>query len=381
MMHLSKFLLLISALFLVGCKKNRDFQWTSELAIVEGKDLTKWLSKVPLSGKWDLQADSSNNLVFSNQEQVFPFLGKVVNEEGTFNERNEKGVGAEVFMKKSIFFQKQQKGDAFAHAIILYEPKEFYLKSFVSTTGNVIFSGVDAINESYTASLNETHVFENNDDYKTGIYWVSNNYNTYLFGHYQRGKLIFQIAFPCLKEEAKKGLAILKQTSTSLNLNIPEWDRASVDDLQINQQPVGFWKDPFVGLYIENFLPKLKVKIKKLPFKSQLISLTKAKGVDFYYAYSNELGNYDLSFTSKSTSLNQVDFESSKRKNPFLTLKRGGRKLFYEETSTPDKTVIDAEVFFRNSKTLIIKAGFPSRDTIAKIQVFDILRSLQISVY
>lgn len=366
--------LIVGILFIISCDKERPFEWTAELGVITGKDLKSWLQTAPFEGEWDPAADEDGKFLITNIDQVFPFLGKFENADDNFDADHN---NSDIFSKQTIIFKDPIWGESFVHAVLLYEPEELFLNDYYSEMGNVVFSGADAINESYTARLTETMLYKNNAQYKTGIYWVSANYQTYLMGFYQKGKLVLQFAFPC--KEKGDGLMKIKEVNQVLGLNISEWSKATVAELEVNPTPVSFWKDPYYPLYTSQMLPDLQVKINTTPFEMSVYRIAADYGVDYLFSYDNEAGNYTLSFLREATDLDQVQYEKAKADLKSIPIENdNGRVYIVDKTAADGHIHLKAETYLRDNKFVKIVAEYPISDSSAENQVQEILNSLRI---
>lgn len=374
--------IVIFFLLLLGCQSEsaREFEWSEELTKTTGKHLNIWLEKSPFDGKWNESETNKNTIVIDNIAQVFPFLGKFKNENDNF--KNSLGRDSDIYQKKVTVFKDSQFGESFVYAALVYEDQALFLKDYYSEMGNVAFSGKDAIYESYTASLSETMVFGENEKYKTAIYWVNSNYKTYLFGFYQKGKLIFQFGFPCNANEKLKCLEKVKEINSALNLNIKEWAEITEAQLAVNKNPQSFWKDPYRGIYRgKSLLHEVKVKIKNTDFKELKRNLANEKGVDYIFAQENGNKQNMISFKKDETTLNKKQFEDEFKALKYISMNDTSKgKLFITSNKVVNGQVItDTQTYFKNKTTLKIQISYPENDPKAKAQLFDILTNIKIS--
>ncbi|MDO6675021.1 hypothetical protein MK851_12425 [Tenacibaculum sp. 1B UA] len=227
-------LLFTIILAFMSCNTKKPLDWDNDVVNLTNKNLKGWLQKAPFNNEWVID-NNDNSYVFTNLEQVFPFMGK-------FNDfkKDTSKEHANVYEEETVVFKDTLWGESFMYGMLLYQPTELFLKDYYSERGNIIFSGVNASNEVYTANLSETFLYEKNTKYKAAVYWVSCGYKTYLFGFYQQGKLVFEFGFPCKKDNQLEGLEKLKQINTALGLDIKQWENATINDLQINRHPKSF---------------------------------------------------------------------------------------------------------------------------------------------
>ncbi|SHI86455.1 hypothetical protein [Pseudozobellia thermophila] len=227
------FFFFVTTLSFISCNTKKPLEWDDDVAQLTNKNLKAWLRKAPFDNEWIIDNDG-DAYVFTNLDQVFPFMGKFKGFEKT-NKEN-----PPVYDEQSVIFKDSVWGESFMYGMLLYQPQELFLKDYYRESGNVIFSGADALNETYRASLYETYLYEENDQYKAVVYWVNSNHTMYLFGFYQQGQLVFETGFPCPKENQMEGLEKLKQINTALGLNIKAWENATINDLQVNPNAKSF---------------------------------------------------------------------------------------------------------------------------------------------
>lgn len=232
-MKTNNYILLFMAFIMVSCNSKKPLEWNDDIAKLTNKDLKGWLRKAPFKNEWNIEKND-DEIVFTNLDQVFPFMGKFKKFDKTPKDTKP------VYQEENIVFQDDEWGDSFMYGMLLYQPEELFLKETYRESGNVIFSGTNAIHESYTASLSETYLYEKNENYKAVVYWVRCNYKSYLFGYYQQGQLVVEFGFPCNRNNQKEGLQKLKEINHALGLNIDMWEKATTENLQINPRPFSF---------------------------------------------------------------------------------------------------------------------------------------------
>jgi len=228
-------LLFTITLAFMSCNTKKPLEWDNDVANLTNKNLKGWLQKAPFNNEWIIDNNNDDSYVFTNLEQVFPFMGK-------FNgfKKDTSKEHANVYEEEIVVFKDTLWGESFMYGMLLYQPTELFLKDYYRERGNIIFSGVNASNEVYTARLSETFLYEKNNKYKAFVYWVKCGYKTYLFGFYQQNQLIFEFGFPCKKDNQLEGLEKLKQINIALGLDIKQWENATINDLQINRYPKSF---------------------------------------------------------------------------------------------------------------------------------------------
>lgn len=102
--------------FLSSCdffsSSNKDFQWNDEVATLTGKDLKSWLRNAPFSNELK---GNDNEVMFSNAEQVFPFLGKYYNSVERQTKNYSDPEAGHIYQTETILFQDPHWGDLFVN--------------------------------------------------------------------------------------------------------------------------------------------------------------------------------------------------------------------------------------------------------------------------
>lgn len=373
---MKKYLILFLLIFL-SCKNERDFEWSEDLKQTVGSDLKDWIKKSPFDGKWNYKESKTGRITVDNRNLVFPFMGKFKNSNDNFKGyHNSEG---HIYQKEVILFKDSEFGESFVYSALLYEAEELYLQASYSEMGNFIISGLNDLNVKHNAKLLETEIINNNSEYKTAIYWVKTDYKKYLFGFYQKGKLVFQFGFPCDEDNKSQGLERIKQINQNLNLNIEEWSNATIKELEMKHSSKSFWKNPFIGIYIgEYMLPEVKVKIRNTKFKELKSGASNEKGVDYIFAHQ-EL-NSQISFKKEETSLTEKQYEAELgEQKQILTNDHISSKLFINKEKTNNgKVTMDTETYLKDNSILKAQISYPKNNSKAKDQMFDILRNLKI---
>lgn len=224
----------ISLLFIIvlitACSDKKPLQWEEDVAKLTGKNLSLWLRNAPFDNQFQTQS-SKNQLVITNFEQVFPFMGNFKN----FNLAREE---EKVYQQTELVYEDSHWGNSFVYGLLMYEPINLELDHFYSVSGNPVFSGTDSINERYTASLYKTQLQENNDSYNAAVYLVNSGYREFLFGFYQRGQLVVEFGFQINDKDPEEVIKHLKKINSALKLNVPKWASASEDQLMPPQRKV-----------------------------------------------------------------------------------------------------------------------------------------------
>ncbi|MDC7222968.1 MAG: hypothetical protein PQJ60_04455, partial [Spirochaetales bacterium] len=259
---------LLLLLLVFGCTPRRQFKWTADLVqTLGGKDLVPWLQQSPFEGEWHAKESTKDVFYSDNIRQVFPFMAGFENENAYYRDYyNTLTGGGKLYEETKLVFKDPQFGESFVYAGLIYNYEELFIKSFYSEAGNPLFSQ-GYVSESYDSKLFETFLIHREENYKTALYWVESNNQTYLSGFYQKDRLIFQFAFPCEKDNSSRGLEKVREISRSLDLNVAEWEEAGVDSLEINPDRESFLKDPFLGVYHIRILPMLEIKFRESDFK------------------------------------------------------------------------------------------------------------------
>lgn len=360
-------------LILVGCntEKTRKFEWDEETAQLTGKDLRVWLRRAPFTN--ELSQSGENQVVFTNASQVFPFMARYKNaiEELWHTSNNPDNP---IYQEETVLFQDQEWGDLFVSGTLLYEEQEVFLDRSYSEAGNPAFDGLNAGATTYSATLYETSVFAQTADYKTGIYWATASGTDYLLGFYQKNRLVFSTAIPLRTEDTLATLSKLKEVSNSLNLQIPEWNNASVQDLWLKDTYNSFWKDPFTGIYLDNkyLMPSVYIKVKDTPLQPVRIP----EEGDYYYDYDGPTGAVILYTVLKETGEDRQTFIKANEK--LQTYKITWESVFYEETPAEGRVIGLAKVLVKDGEYLEVHFAYPEGDESARKMIHGILKTIKI---
>ena len=363
-------------LALTSCKEERKFEWTKDLEQIVEPNLKDWLKKSPFTGLWNEQKNDGDKIVFDNRDQVFPFMANFKNENNNFQYSPERD---KFYQQEALLFKDNKFGESFVYGALLFEPEELFISKSYSEMGSVVFSGQNAINERYYAELAETMISNKNNNYKTAIYWVRSNSKTFLFGFYQKGKLIFQFGFPCSEEEKDKGLNKIKEINQKLNLNIKEWNNATQEDLTINKNPKSFWRDPFLGIYMGEYdLPDIQLKIKNTDFKSLPKEIVERENKDYIFAQGNGDQQSSISFKREKTEATKQKFEDKLEDKPQILTNTGEKLFITQEDLVNNQKSMQMEVYTKNKSFVTVEISFPHENLKVKEQLFDILKNLKI---
>lgn len=192
-------------------------------------------------------------------------------------------------------------------------------------------------------------------------------------GFYQQGQLVFETAIPLLGTDTLTTLNKLKEVSEKLNLNIPEWENASVEQLHTVNEPTSFWADPFTGIYLgEYMLNDVHLKTGDTPF---IQSNTASKG-DHYFSYPSPKGLVELYTALEKTTVSEADFNKENREMDSYQYRH--QHIFYEEGTSEGYVNGTAKTYFKDSQYLEIHYRYPETDIGAKDQIHGILRYIKI---
>ncbi|HWK98941.1 MAG TPA: hypothetical protein VNQ55_03300 [Parapedobacter sp.] len=365
-----KLLLLV---VLAGCNTDtRDFEWSEDIAELTGKDLGSWLRQAPFSN--ELAQREENKMVFTNAQQVFPFMGRYYNAvEELRYARNEPD--NPIYWQETVLYQDPDWGDLFVNATLLYDDAEVFLDRHYSESGNVVFEGTEAAMGNHSATLTETAVSARGADYKTAIYWASTGGECYLLGFYQQDNLIFEAAIPLLASDTSATLAKLNAVNEKLELNIAEWQQATVQQLAPSGTHETFWKDPFVGLYPEKryMLDKVQLKVKDTPFQQVRPAVTG----DYYFSYDKPAGKVVLYTALRETEVDREAFDAENEDLP--AYETNGRHVYYEEQEAGERVKGVAKTYFGSGQYLELTYEYPRDDPEAKAHVHGILKHVKVS--
>lgn len=369
--------LCVMGIYSCNTNKARDFEWDQNIAQLTGSDLNSWLRRAPFEN--ELQINGEDEIVFTNAEEVFPFMAGYFTATGELRADNS-GTDTTVFQEEKVLYQDPKWGDLFVTATLLYEGQEVYLTQSYTQMGNPVFGGVAAASASYSATLRESLVHAHNKRYKTGLYWATIDFKDYLLGFYQQGQLVFQTAIPLIGTDTLSTLNKLKEVNQSLGLNIVEWENTNTGQLLVSSDPKTFWQDPFVGLYTNQttILNDVHLKTKDTPFK--MAEGNALKG-DYYFSYLSPDGPVELytEMISREESRTEAEFNQENRsKKKYIN---GIQEIFYEETIEGSFITGRARTYTKDSRILALNYRFPKADRQAKSVIHDVLRHVKANKY
>lgn len=372
-LHILVFLI-TALLLLLSCDTKKKFTPSEATNSIVGTDLKEWLETAPFNGLWDPTANSDGDYVLTNVDQVFPFIEKYKDATGSFTLH---AVNSEIIHKKhTTVFKDNTYGECVVHASLLYDHQPLFMPSGMSVGSNIAFDGINNLNQRYYADLKETKVADIQPDEKSILYWINANNTRYISGFYQKDQLVFQFAFPF--KDSISSIEKIKDLNTTMRLHVPRWQSLTTDQLVINNEPISFWKDPFVGLYRERFLPQLELNLRHTDYEE--IS-SNDDGYDYAFAKA-ELSS-TLSIKTSSSSLKKLDF--------IARMEGLKHDVVYNEYEDPVFMTIDqitessrtivAQTYFKDDQILEIKVTLPAGDENAHKEFMDILRFIRIRKY
>lgn len=362
--------------FLTSCdffsSSKKDFQWNDEVATLTGKDLKSWLRKAPFSNELK---GNDNEVMFSNAEQVFPFLGKYYNSVEQQKKNYSDPEAGQIYQTETILFQDPHWGDLFVNAALMYNNDELYLSDSNIETGDPMFEGKDAVFNTYHGGLMETAVHSKAQDTKNGLYWGSNSTKVYLLAFYQKNNLAFEVAVPLIGQDTLATLNKLKEVNTALGLNVPEWANAQLKDLNPLDNNGTFWKDPFQGFFaVDYFIQTVFLKILDTDFKEEQSSSDE----DIHqFSANNNGGTAKFSVKTAPSTLNFEDFE--KKYKDFAHYEYFHKKVYYEEKESGNEVQGKAYAFYSKDKVLEFEFSYPKNNPELKKQMHSILKYVKIT--
>ncbi len=362
--------------FLTSCdffsSSNKDFQWNDEVATLTGKDLKSWLRNAPFSNELK---GNDNEVMFSNAEQVFPFLGKYYNSVERQTKNYSDPETGHIYQTETILFQDPHWGDLFVNAALMYNNDELYLSDSNIETGDPMFEGKDAVFNTYHGGLMETAVHSKAQDTKNGLYWGSNSTKVYLLAFYQKNNLAFEVAVPLIGQDTLATLNKLKEVNTALGLNVPEWANAQLKDLNPLDNNGTFWKDPFQGFFaVDYFIQTVFLKILDTDFKEEQSSSDE----DIHqFSANNNGGTAKFSVKTAPSTLNFEDFE--KKYKDLAHYEYFHKKVYYEEKESGNEVQGKAYAFYSKDKVLEFEFSYPKNNPELKKQMHSILKYVKIT--
>ena len=362
--------------FLTSCdffsSSKKDFQWNDEVATLTGKDLKSWLRKAPFSNELK---GNDNEVMFSNAEQVFPFLGKYYNSVEQQKKNYSDPEAGHIYQTETILFQDPHWGDLFVNAALMYNNDELYLSDSNIETGDPMFEGKDAVFNTYHGGLMETSVHSKAQDTKNGLYWGSNSTKVYLLAFYQKNNLAFEVAVPLIGQDTLATLNKLKEVNTALGLNVPEWANAQLKDLNPLDNNGTFWKDPFQGFFaVDYFIQTVFLKILDTDFKEEQSSSDE----DIHqFSANNNGGTAKFSVKTAPSTLNFEEFE--KKYKDLAHYEYFHKKVYYEEKESGNEVQGKAYAFYSKDKVLEFEFSYPKNNPELKKQMHSILKYVKIT--
>lgn len=369
-----RYLLLLFSLFFIAtitsCDSKKDFAPSNAVQQIVGDDLQSWLASAPFNTLWDPAKDTNGSYVLTNIDQVFPFIGKYKDAAGSFSLT---ATNSElVYDKKTVVFKDTNFGESVVHGILLYDYQPLYLPSRMSEGSNIVFDGATTLDQRYYSDLQETNSVNVQPKEKAILYWIQSNNTRYLSGFYQKDQLAFQFAFPY--KDTLTSINKIKQINTEMQLHVPQWASLTKQQLAINHSPISFWKDPFVGLYQEQFLPNLQLKLKDTDYK---ITTEKLDGYDYAFAKAHPTSS--LYIKTIPTDLTSLDYQNQMESKNYEIITNEYQDPVYIIEDGP--TTIKARTYFKDQKLLEISAFYAKNDTIAKEEFINILQYIRIKKY
>lgn len=362
--------------FLTSCdffsSSKKDFQWNDEVATLTGKDLKSWLRKAPFSNELK---GNDNEVMFSNAEQVFPFLGKYYNSVEQQRKNYSDPEAGHIYQTETILFQDPHWGDLFVNAALMYNNDELYLSDSNIETGDPMFEGKDAVFNTYHGGLMETSVHSKAQDTKNGLYWGSNSTKVYLLAFYQKNNLAFEVAVPLIGQDTLATLNKLKEVNTALGLKVPEWANAQLKDLNPLDNNGTFWKDPFQGFFaVDYFIQTVFLKILDTDFKEEQSSSDE----DIHqFSANHNGGTAKFSVKTVPSTLNFEDFE--KKYKDLAHYEYFHKKVYYEEKESGNEVQGKAYAFYSKDKVLEFEFSYPKNNPELKKQMYSILKYVKIT--
>ena len=374
---LSIITLCLTGIYSCNTNKEKDFEWDQNIAQLTGSDLRSWLRKAPFENELELTGE--DKIILTNAEEVFPFMAGYFTATGELR-ADYSGNDTTVFQEEKVLYQDPHWGDLFVTATLLYKDQEVYLTQDYTQMGNPVFGGLAAASTAHSATLRESLVHADNRRYKTGLYWARIDFQDYLLGFYQQGQLAFQAAVPLIGTDTLSTLNKLKEVNQSLGLNIVEWENANTGQLIVSSDPGTFWRDPFVGLYINQTttLNDVRLKLKDTPFK--MAEGNALKG-DYYFSYLSSDGPVELYTEMISSGEIRTAAAFNKENQSKQKYVNGVQEIFYEETLEGNFITGLATTYTKDSQILALNYRFPKEDRRAKLIIHEVLRNVKADKY
>lgn len=328
--------------------------------IVNG-DVDNWLKTAPFKGLWDPNDNDEGKKYITNTREVYPFMGALINKNDNLLYANE---NYRPFYKEQFKVYKDATwGESVVYASLLYEPEELFMRSSYFKSGNMLVDGMASMNSRNYASLQETMLYENTPSYKTAVYWVGGNNKTYLMGFYQKDQLAFQVAFPCSRNEKEKGIKQLQRIAQEMHLDIPAWNTAKANDLEVVQSGNAFWRDPYNSLfYTISLMSPLKINVAETIFENEEIKGNRMGTTGHSITHIEGENTYTLDITKESTEMSQLQFYESKKTTTLEGADYRDRKYIFETTQEGDTTTKTAKTYFKDNTLFVFTYTYPTND-------------------
>ena len=417
---------------LAACERERPFARTPDLeARLGGRDLQAYVEAAPFDSLWQPYADRERGeLVFTNTSDVFPWLGGLRNDR---DDGDDFRLGEDETHQHAVaFFKDTTWGDSFVEAALLYEPEAVRLEEYYGRHGNPFFGGFGTASY-HSARLRPTPLSDvaagtPADTVKTRTYLTTAHDVRYVVGLAQRGRLVVQWAFPCDRGAEADCARHVETIATALRLDDGVWAEVAADDLtEVADARLGasatpidgdFWRDPYVAVLTEAFVPRVHLRIGGTPFRRMGAAYERERGAEVAFAYGTEAqvlnnaaarrsegravpgvatvsegrarptpatseavlpGLRELTLTRKPTTATRDVYDDTASAARVIETVRGARRVYIDEATAAGERRLVARAHLREGETLELRARWPAGDEDAAALIEGIVAHLRLN--
>lgn len=373
-------ILLFSSILLTACDQPPTFHRKEPTPAGPTRNLDAYLHRAPFNNEWDPQKSAAEDqIVFTNVKQVFPFMGKLKNDNDDFKDY---GKEPDLYRDKHIVYKDPEWGELFVYGALLYNNETVYIDKESRESGDLMFGGMQAASQLYEAALKETKLVSLQPNKRTAVYWVNSNNRKYLMLFQQQGQLVVEVGFTCDKEDKQACVDKLVETNKTLKLNSDILAHARVADLEVNESPVSFWKNPYLGMYPKESKNKLHLKLNNTPFKQQPLKISPEPDADYYFAYDG--GTAWLTTQMKHTDLSRKEYFRQKHEGKTFTynfIDDDETKVYVQEKHQLGRVTATAETYFKDNKILIFHYSYQERNIEIENYIEDMFKNIRITIW
>ncbi|UZR99737.1 hypothetical protein [Chondrinema litorale] len=131
----------ILILLLSACDNSPKFEYQSPTPKQASENLGAYLRQAPFENEWNQQGEDENTVVFTNAEQVFPFMVKFKNEDDDLKSQKY-GEVKDFYAQQTVIYKDVFWGELFVYGGLLFNQEPLFLNRFFSEMGNPLFIGL-----------------------------------------------------------------------------------------------------------------------------------------------------------------------------------------------------------------------------------------------